>query len=71
VNNTCVANDANSGFRSDCNPTQGMEISGNTVYTQSGTLGSTKLCDHTNVVKPWPSDAEVIAMGKKIIGWTD
>jgi len=46
-----------------------MKIAGNSIYTASGTLGNTKLCDKTNTVHKLPTDAEVIAMGKKIIGW--
>ena len=53
-------------------PDQGMNyralpanftVSGNTIFNRNGTLNGTKLCDPTNVVKPVPSDDEIIAMG--------
>jgi len=79
VNNTCVTQESAGGFRSDCQSStqllhshpqpNGMKIAGNSIYTASGTLGNTKLCDKTNTVHKLPTDAEVIAMGKKIIGW--
>jgi len=70
VNNSCIANDFERGFHSDCNH-ENVKFSGNTIYTQSGRLNNITLCDPTNVVKKWPSDQQVIAMGKAIIGWTD
>jgi len=79
VNNTCITQESAGGFRSDCQSStqllhshpqpNGMKIAGNSIYTASGTLGNTKLCDKTNTVHKLPTDAEVIAMGKKIIGW--
>merc|ERR1711981_1042153 len=36
VNNTCVTDSDNGGFRSDCQKGSGMEVSGNAIYTKSG-----------------------------------
>ena len=45
-----------------------MEIAGNAIQTRKGTLGA-KICDTSNTVSATPSDEEVIAMGKKVLGW--
>jgi hypothetical protein len=69
VNNTCVANSPDGGFRSDCEK-KDMENSGNTIYNAKGILKGTKICDPTNKVEVTPSDDDIIALGKKAIGWT-
>lgn len=70
VNNTCVANSPDGGFRSDCNK-KTMENSGNTIYNAKGQLKNTKICDPTNKVEVAPSDDAIIALGKKTIGWNN
>ena len=65
--NACITNSDVGGFASDCVKPTNLSVSGNTVYNRNGTLGKTKLCDATNVVKKVPSDREVIAMGLKAI----
>merc|ERR1711988_175636 len=65
INNTCVANSATGGFRSDCKKAPLMTVSGNSIYTSSGSF-SAKFCDKSNVFKgKWPSAAEIVAMGRK------
>ena len=69
VNNTCVANAASGGFRSDCSLGKGMHNSGNTIWNADGNLGEQKMCDPTNKVAKTPGDDAIIALGKKVIGW--
>jgi len=65
INNTCVANSATGGFRSDCSKDPLMIVSGNQIYDSSGEF-SKKLCDKSNVFKgKWPTADEIVAMGKK------
>lgn len=65
INNTCVANSATGGFRSDCKKSPFMTISGNEIYTSSGEF-SAEFCDKSNVFKgKWPDAAEIVAMGRK------
>jgi len=68
VNNTCVANSDDGGFRSDCNHNTGMQIFGNSIYNRDGKLNQ-KLCDASNKVHKAPSDDVVIQMGEHVIGW--
>ena len=68
VNNTCVANSPNGGFRSYCQK-KDMQNSGNTIYNAEGQLAHTKICDPSNKVMKTPSDDAIIALGKKAIGW--
>jgi len=64
VNNTCIANSNTGGFASDCKQSPLMEVSGNKIYNQAGSL-SAKICDASNVVAgKWPSPDEVVAMIK-------
>lgn len=68
INNTCVANSADGGFRSDCSKNAFMVVSGNKIYNGDGKL-SAKLCDTSNkVLGKWPTAEEVVAMGKKVLG---
>ena len=69
INNTCVANSANGGFRSDCQKSPLMTISGNKIANSDGSLGSTKICDNTNTVEKWPSPEEVVAQAKTVVGF--
>ena len=69
VNNTCVSNDADGGFRSDCKNTKEMEIKGNHIYNLNGDLKGTTVCDKTNTIAKAPSDDTIIGWGKKVIGW--
>ena len=66
VNNSCVVNAPSGGFDSDCDDAlaPGMRVSGNAVYNEAGDFGSVRICDATNTVAPWPSDDELIAMGR-------
>jgi hypothetical protein len=68
VNNTCVANAPNGGFRSDCGK-KDMHMSGNQIYNSDGQLKNTKICDPNTKVDKTPSDDAIIALGKKTIGW--
>lgn len=67
VDNQCIANSGTGGFGSDCSLDFGMQVYGNTVYNSDGSLG-TKICNTTNTVAKWPSDKDLIAMGKAKIG---
>jgi hypothetical protein len=69
VNNTCVSNQHDGGFRSDCKVFEGMRVSGNHVFNANGNLKGQRLCDKTNTIAKAPSDDEVIGWGKKAIGW--
>ena len=66
VNNSCVVNAPSGGFDSDCDDAlaPGMRVSGNAVYNEAGDFGSVRICDAPNTVAPWPSDDELIAMGR-------
>ena len=68
LNNTCVANSDTGGFGSDCVLGPLMVVSGNEVYNANGTLGNTKICDKTNVVKgKWPNAESIIQMIKDVL----
>ena len=67
MNNTCVSNSPDGGFRSDCGVSD-MENSGNTIMNSDGSLGKTKIC-HGNTVEKVLSDDDIVALGKKTIGW--
>jgi len=46
-----------------------MRVSGNAIYNKQGSL-QVKLCDTTNrVAGKWPSAAEVVAMGERVLGF--
>jgi hypothetical protein len=70
INNTCISNTDDGGFKSDCEKGPLMQVSGNQIYNAQGKT-STKFCDPTNVVAgKWPSAAEVVKMGEKVLGFT-
>lgn len=70
VNNTCVSNEADGGFRSDCGKNEMGKLSGNHIYNANGDLGkNSKMCDKTNTIAKSPSDDTIIGWGKKVIGW--
>ena len=70
VNNTCIANSVDGGFRSDCKMAPLMVVSGNTIYNEDGVLKGVALCDKTNKIGgKWPTAKEVINMGRKVIGF--
>lgn len=70
VNNTCVSNEADGGFQSDCGNNKMGKLSGNHIYNANGTLGKNgKMCDKTNTIAKSPSDDTIIGWGKKVIGW--
>jgi len=68
VNNTCVSNQKDGGFRSDCGK-KDMHISGNHIYNADGALKGTDFCDKSNTIAKAPTDDEIISWGKKVIGW--
>ena len=69
VNNSCVANSATGGFRSDCNKQALMKVSGNAVYNQQGVL-TVSLCDKSNrIAGKWPSAQEIVKMGRAVLGF--
>jgi hypothetical protein len=65
INNTCVANSKDGGFRSDCQ--DAVKISGNEVFNTEGK--APKICDKTNTFHTTPSDDDIIDMGKKVLGF--
>ena len=69
VNNTCVSNIPDGGFRSDCANKDGMHITGNHIYNANGDLKGDKICDASNTIAKAPSDDVIIGWGKKAIGW--
>jgi len=74
-NNKCVTYPK--GYRSDCVGKTPMNISGNAIYTDSGTM---EVCgttlknwvaqghDHGTTIQKWPTDEELIKMGLAAIG---
>ncbi len=67
VDNQCVTNTQQDGF-SDCtDPNKKMQVWGNKVYNEFGKL-SKPVCNESNTVQSWPTDKELIAMGKAKIG---
>ena len=70
INNTCVSNTRNGGFASDCHKGPLMIVSGNQIYNQDGSLGSTSICDASNVMAgAWPSVSESMRMAKDVLLW--
>lgn len=67
VNNKCIANSAQAGFRSDCDPYWFDQlIVGNSVFNKDGKL-NVKVCDETNTISAWPSDDSIIDMAKNAL----
>ena len=75
-NNSCVFR---SSYGSDCGTFAGWGVHDNKVYSQSGTakicgmnfeqwLASGKSHDKGSSIARWPTDAELIAMGKAVLG---
>jgi hypothetical protein len=65
------------GYKSDCDVSAGFEVHDNQVFSTTGEL---QVCgtdfknwtasghDKGSVLGPWPSDADVVAMGKAVLG---
>jgi hypothetical protein len=68
IENTCIANSDTGGFASDCRKGPLMVVNGTRIYNKEGTIGSTKLCDKTNVVAgKWPSAAETVKLARSVL----
>lgn len=79
TNATCILNDKDSGYASDCGLDFGQHVYGNKVYTSSGdaSVCGTTLSkwvaeghDPGTTVGKWPSDQVVIDAARQMLGMT-
>jgi len=69
INNTCIAISKVGGFRSDCSSSPFQTVSGNKVFNLDGRWGIS-VCDSSNTIANWPSDADIIEMGRDVMNMT-